>query len=178
VIVGSVAGTELRPELIYVVRTAQLGAESSRAKVERVGGGTCSGGGVEADVGARVASLGLGLKLLLLHLLYLLGLCQLVLLILQGLDPEHLELEHLHLQLGLGVDIRREARAKGDGVGVHGTTKALLSSKAVLGAIDGGCEGNVHRMVMGVVGDVREIVEGVVVWEDVRGAEGRAGDIE
>jgi len=84
------------------------------------------------------------LLLELLKLLDLLCLGKLVLLVLDGLDPQHLKLEHLHLDLGLGVEVLGETWAKGDTGGVHGAVKTLLGREAVVRPID--CSG--HRMVV------------------------------
>lgn len=94
------------------------------------------------------------LELELLELLDLLSLGELVLLVLDGLNPQHLKLEHLHLRLGLGVEVLGETWAEGDTGGVHGAVETLLGCEAVVRPIDCGSHWMVVEGVERLLGEV------------------------
>jgi hypothetical protein len=174
-IICRISHAELRPKLVCLVRTAHLSAKGGCPKIERVGQRASSGGRDKVLACTALASLSL-LSLVLLLLLELLKVLlalrlgeelSLILLGLDGLDPDHLELQHLHLDLSLllGHHVGGEARAEWHAVGVH-AAGSLVVRKVVVGPVDGGGHGCVP-VEEDVLGYFWDLVIFLFLWENV-----------
>jgi hypothetical protein len=160
--------TELSAEEISLAWATDGGVGSWR-KTEGVGDGTSSSRRIETKASTPLTCLN--------GLLVLLDLMRenfrLELLSLEGLKPDHLELDHLQLKLGVVDGLGRiERRTKG----VHGTGSSLLGRETVVVTIDSSGHGEVPVVIDVALGHVANVVSFILVWEGKHGGKLRVGE--